>query len=290
MHELCYPVPPESEGKTLRAVALGVLGVSRGQLSRLKFQDGIWVNGRRERTDRRLAAGDRLCLRFREPSLPLPKAGTAELRVLFEDEDLLVVDKPAPLSSISSARKGGETLQNRVYSHLGCPQDFVYRPVSRLDSGTSGLMVVAKHAYAQHRMQLLLHTDAFVREYLAVVTRAPLPAEGTIRLEILGGGGSKRRAGPGGRAAVTHYSCLRTAPRGTLLSLRLETGRTHQIRVHLSAIGCPVAGDPLYGEPDARLPGRFALHSCSVRFTQPLSGLQVQCVSPLPEELEHMLY
>lgn len=213
------------------------------------------------------------------------------LRVAFEDEYLMMVDKPAPLPSASSPRQALPTLENAVYAYLGCPEDFVYRPVNRLDKGTSGLMLVAKTAYAQDQMQQLLHTDHFQREYLAVAEGRLPEKQGLIDLPIRKADGAtvKREVGPGGKEARTWYWVLREENDRSLIRLRLDTGRTHQIRVHLSALGCPIVGDFLYGTESEELPGRFALHSFRCRFLHPVTGQWVERESDPKEIFEPLL-
>lgn len=172
----------------------------------------------------------------------------------------------------------------------GDQEHFVYRPVNRLDKGTSGLMVVAKSAHSQQLMQKMLHTDLFVRSYLAIVCGTPKEPCGVIDLPIAKADGStvKRIISDAGKPSCTHYQVLQRGER-SLVALTLHTGRTHQIRVHMSAIGCPVFGDFLYGEESPLLPGRFALHSHTISLQHPISHEQLQITSPLPEELSRLL-
>jgi 23S rRNA-/tRNA-specific pseudouridylate synthase len=147
-------------------------------------------------------------------------------------------------------------------------------------------MPVALNAHAHDRMQRLLHTADYVREYLAVREGAPGDDEGVCCLPIGHADGVKRCIAPDGKPAVTHYQVLRRAANGrALIRLRLETGRTHQIRVHMQALSSPIAGDWLYGTPLPELPGRFALHSARLAFTHPLTGKDLSLDSPLPEGL-----
>ena len=288
MHELSVMISSGLAGRSVKSVALGQLKVSYGQLKRMKFSDHILVDGIPRHTDYILRAGECLRLCFPVETGPRVGAGSEALNVVWEDPDILIIDKPAPLPSVAS-RQGGETLENRVFSYLGCPEGFIYRPVNRLDKGTSGLMMAAKNAHIQQRMQRMLHTDGFIREYLAVVDGRPEKEKGVIDLPIGHGPGIKRVIDAAGRPAFTEYEVLKAGERRSLLCLKLHTGRTHQIRVHLAALGCPVAGDFLYGQEDERLPGRFALHSYRLCFCHPLSGEWVEARSPMPENLQEMV-
>ena len=288
MHELSVMISSGLAGRSVKSVALGQLKVSYGQLKRMKFSDHILVDGIPRHTDYILRAGECLRLCFPVETGPRVGAGSEALNVVWEDPDILIIDKPAPLPSVAS-RQGGETLENRVFSYLDCPEGFIYRPVNRLDKGTSGLMMAAKNAHIQQRMQRMLHTDGFIREYLAVVDGRPGEEKGVIDLPIGHGPGIKRVIDAAGRPAFTEYEVLKTGESRSLLRLKLHTGRTHQIRVHLAALGCPVAGDFLYGQEDERLPGRFALHSCRLCFCHPLSGEWVEARSPMPANLQEMV-
>ena len=202
-----------------------------------------------------------------------------------------MIDKPAPLPTASSSRQDGVTLENAVFARQGCPEDFVYRPVNRLDKGTSGLMLAAMNAHAQHLLQKQLHGEDFIREYLAVVEGAPPAVEGVIDLPIGKADGAtvRREVRPDGKEARTFYRVIEKGPRRSVVRLRLDTGRTHQIRVHMQALGCPVAGDFLYGTELASLPGRFALHSAYLRVRHPITGEWIERESPLPEELKALM-
>ena len=288
---LTLTVPDEDDGLLVRRLALERLRMSYGQFKRAKFEGVITLDGEPAHANVHARAGQRLCIELPQKAGELPQhPSTIALTVLFEDDDLLVVDKPAPLPSISSAHQDGETLEGAVYAYFGCPDGFLYRPVNRLDKGTSGIMVVAKHSHAQQFLQAELHSDAFVREYLAVCEGAPPQSEDVIDLPIAkeDAASIRRVISENGRPARTQYRVLERKNGRCLLRLRLETGRTHQIRVHLSAIGCPVAGDFLYGVELPELPRRFALHSCSLRL-QTLHSGEIAIESPLPTELRRLL-
>ena len=211
--------------------------------------------------------------------------------IRYIDEDMIVVSKGAPLATLPCGHIHTGTLREQLAVLLG--QDtaaFDYHPVNRLDKGTSGLLCVARHAHAQRLLTRQLHTDSFIREYLAVTEGVPAQPEGVIDAPIARlGAGAKRAVCPGGQRAVTHYRVEQTAGNRALIRLRLETGRTHQIRVHLSHIGCPICGDYLYGRELPELKDRFALHSARLRCIQPVTGETVNIVEPMPEAMEKLL-
>ena len=155
-------------------------------------------------------------------------------------------------------------------------------------------MVAAKHAHAQNLLQAQLHTPDFRREYLAILAGSPPQEQGTVDAPIAKADGAtvRRCVRPeteGGKPSVTEYRVLLRHEDLTLVRLRLQTGRTHQIRVHMSYLGCPVLGDFLYGAEDNRLPGRFALHSAFLRLIHPLTGRELAFEQPLPPELRRLL-
>ena len=284
-------IPPALDGRTVRQAAMGGLRLSSGQFKRAKFHGALMVDGSPVLADRRVHAGERLSVDVPEAAAPLPEPFSLPLRVPYEDAHFWMIDKPAPLPSSSSQKKEGPTLENALYAYAGCPEGFVYRPVNRLDKGTSGLMLAARTAHAQHLLQRLLHGSEFIREYLAVVEGAPPRDQGVIDLPIGKADGAtiRREVRADGKPARTYYRVLETCGSRSLLRLRLDTGRTHQIRVHLCALGCPVAGAFLYGTELDELPGRFALHSALVRLRHPVTGEWIERESPLPSELAALL-
>lgn len=289
MPVLTHTVSGAEAGRTVKSIALGEMRMSRSLFSRLKFSGGLTLDGNPVRADARLEAGQVLRAQWRDSQTLCLTPYAVSFEIPYRDERYWIVDKPAPLPTLCSARQEGPTLENALYARLGCPKDFVFRPVNRLDKGTSGLLAVARDAHAQQLLQRQLHTDSFVREYQAVC-RGRLPKdEGVIDLPIVKGNGVRREIGPGGVRAVTHYRVLAEDQTCSLVRLRLETGRTHQIRVHLKALGCPIVGDYIYGEADPRLPERFALHACFLCFKHPFTGKEVQAESALPPELRALM-
>lgn len=285
MEELTYTVPPADEGRKLKRVILSAMGVSPSLYAKLKFEGSVTVDGAPARGDLRLRSGQMIVLRHAPRPAYQPGACEKKAPILFADEHLLIVDKPAPMACQSGPGKPDDTLENALFASLGCPADFIYRPVNRLDRGTSGLMAVARTAHAHARLQRLLHTPAFTRAYLGIAEGTLFPARGVIDQPIAREQGVKRRVDPAGKTAVTHYETLEVRKGRSLMKFQLETGRTHQIRVHMAAVGAPLVGDWLYGREDPELPGRFALHCFRLCLRHPVTGEWLQFESPLPKEL-----
>lgn len=164
-------------------------------------------------------------------------------------------------------------------------------PVNRLDRGTTGLMVVAKSGYIHDQLRRRLHSGDFFRSYLAICVGAPEPPQGTIALPIGRAPGSaiRRQIDPAGQSARTDYRLLRVRSGLSLVALMPWTGRTHQIRVHMAAIGCPLAGDWLYGTEDCGLIPRPALHAVRLALTHPVTGEHLSFTAPLPGDMKLLL-
>jgi len=279
------------DGRKLRDILRQVMKVSYSAMKSAKWDGRITLDGVPAPVDSIVREGQIAAIRWKDAPAYTLRPYTLPLNIPYEDEHLFVIDKPAPLASQSSANHPDDALENALYAHLGCPADFVYRPVNRLDKGTSGLMIVARTPHSQNRLQMLLHSPDFRRVYLAVVEGhlpdkqgmidAPIGKEETASI--------RRIVTETGKPSVTHYKVLAEKGGRSLVRLELQTGRTHQIRVHMSHMGCPVAGDFLYGSELPELPGRFALHSHELYLVHPLTGESLQITSPLPQELTSLL-
>lgn len=283
-------VPESDAGRKIKHYARSSMGVSYGQFSSLKLREGLRVNGQTVHANHILMPGDVVEIVIEEQTSSNVAPAKGPVDIVYEDDDIMIINKPAPLACQASARNAEPALENRLAFLRG--PEFIFRPLNRLDKGTSGLMCAAKHAHACQLLQKTLHTDDYVREYLAV-TEGALEGEGTIDKPIakIDAASVKRVIDPErGQRAVTHYRTEKVCGQRSLVRLRLETGRTHQIRVHLSSIGHPITGDFLYGTETDELPGRFALHSARLRLIQPLTGETIDISSPLPDELERLLY
>jgi len=214
------------------------------------------------------------------------------LDIVHEDPDLIVLNKPPGVLVHPGHGHFDDTLGNFLmwyYQQAGDESGF--HPVHRLDKGTSGLVVVAKHAHAQEKLKNQLHTSEFRRVYLAVCDGAPPEPSGTVDAPIgpVDGSLTAREVRPDGRPARTHYQVLQTCGPRSLVELELETGRTHQIRVHMAHIGCPLTGDFLYGTENRALIARPALHSARLELTHPITGERLRFGLPLPADMAALI-
>ncbi|MBI4234568.1 MAG: RluA family pseudouridine synthase [Chloroflexi bacterium] len=278
-----------------RYLALRCPDLSRSRCQGL-IRDGlVTVNGASAKAAQRLRAGDQVVVVVPPPA-PLPLvAEAAPLHVVYEDQDLLVVDKPGGVPVHPSPGHPAHTLVNfllaqcRDLSGIGG----VIRPgiVHRLDKDTSGLLVVAKHDAAHLALARQLQTRQVAKSYLALAWGRPHPPEGTVEAPIGRDPRNRKRMAvvPGGRAARTRYQVLRSFSEASVLEAAPETGRTHQIRVHLASIGHPLVGDPLYSRRKTPLVARQFLHAHRLGFRLPSTGEYREFTSELPDDLRRVL-
>ena len=288
---------PGEEGLRLDVVLARHLGQPRTSVQRHLAAGEVCVDGRPTLKSHRVTAGERIVLRPREAHEPV--AVPPPVPVRYEDDALLVVAKPAGLVVHPGAGVRDGTLVDALramdvpLAAAGGPE----RPgiVHRLDRGTSGLLVVAKSDEAYHLLVDLLARHRVDRRYWAIAEGVPVPPSATIDAPIARDPQRRTRfrAHDSGRPAVTHYDVMESFGEASRLAVRLETGRTHQVRVHLAAVGHPIAGDELYGASpelarDLEL-RRPALHAVHLGFTHPLTGGRVEIDEQVPSDLERAL-
>lgn len=266
-------------------------GYSSQNLTEIKrMPESIMVNGVHYYMRQRLKAGDSLLVHISEtkssqniPAVNLP------LDIVYEDEDIIVINKAAGMPVHPSLNNYTNSMANALvwyYQEQGKP--FIFRCCNRLDRDTSGITIVAKHLVSGNILSRATFNREVHREYLAIVRGSITPTEGTIDAPLA------RKEGTiiervvdweRGERAVTHYKVIETANGHSLVSLVLETGRTHQIRIHLKHIGCPLIGDYLYN-PDMEYIKRQALHSYKVSLHHPITGEYMEFTAPLPDDMQ----
>lgn len=264
--------------------------ISHRQIQKLTRMRGIVVNRRIAHLKMKLKAGDMLRVELfgREEYGVIPEE--IPLDILYEDDDILVVNKAAGLSVHPNKPNQLHTLANGIayyYQQQGIAAKV--RHIHRLDKDTSGTLLLAKHAYAQAILDKDLRERKIHRQYYAVVHGRMEEEHGTYCFPIARDPrhGTRRMVSPNGETAITHYHCLATKGEYSLVECKLETGRTHQIRVHFRHAGHPLVGDGLYGGDPTLFP-RQALHAFTIQFQHPMDGRQMQIDAPIPSDLQRL--
>lgn len=278
-------------GQWLFSVLKSEFQASKPVITEWMNQESIQVNRTSPKNNIILKTGDRLFIDLQEKtgSSVIPEYGEPD--ILFEDSHMLIVNKPAGMPTHPNEEGQTGTLSNLIAYHFQINgEQAKVRHVHRLDRDTSGAVVFAKHRLAHAILDRQLETKTLKRTYIAAAEGKVTPKKGTVDSPI-GRDRShsvRRRVSPGGQAAVTHYKVKGYHPGAqlTLAELELETGRTHQIRVHMASIGHPLAGDDLYGG-SRTLFHRQALHAKKVSVVHPISGEEIVAEAPMPADLAH---
>ena len=287
-----YIIEKEDEGRKISGFLRGN-GYSYQNLVELKkIPESVVLNGEPVFLNTRLNDRDALEIRIieTESSEHIPPADIP-LNIVYEDGDIIVLNKPAGMPTHPSRNNYDNTLANglvKYYRDQG--EDFVFRCTNRLDRDTSGLILVSKHMVSASIMGDMVRERRFSREYLAICKGSVTPKAGTIDVPL------GRKSGSiiercvdfeNGERAVTHYEVVKEAYGHSLIKLKLDTGRTHQIRIHMKYLGFPLIGDYLYN-PDYERMNRQALHSYRIEFDHPVTGEHMKFICPLPEDMRWM--
>lgn len=281
MRIINFEIDKQNDSVQIRSF-LREFGVSASLLTRLKqTENGICINGEFARAIDYLHEGDTLTIRIEDRG-HMPSPAKMDIDILYEDEDIIVLNKPPLLPVHESLNHQGDTLSNFVAYHIN--EDTAFRAVFRLDRDTSGLVLVAKHELAASKLAGKIEKD-----YYAVVSGI-ISKSGTVDAPIARCGESiiKRRIDENGERAVTHYEPISENNGSTLLKLKLETGRTHQIRVHMASIGHPLLGDDLYGG-DTSVITRQALHCRDIYFTHPITSERMHISCDFPDDIKAVI-
>lgn len=291
-----YIVADRYDGMALEEYLKTVMEVSARQRQKLFFSRGVYVNGVSAHTKQALKAGDMVAIRqFKDTSYGVtPEEGN--LDIIYEDNDVIVVNKPAGILVHPAGRTESGTLANYLAGYFKQKKQIVtIRPVHRLDRDTTGCVLFAKSGKMQTTLEKMLAEGKIHRSYEAVIVGAGSKLaeecpQGIIEAPIAKDvfRPNRRVVALGGQRAVTHFQVLKKGQSFSLLSLWLETGRTHQIRVHLAYSGYPVVGDKMYGRADKSL-GRQALHAAALEFIHPLTGEKLKLRAKRPEDFQHLV-
>ena len=291
MRTITYSITPAHAGMSVERYLKQQHGYSTRTLVKLKhYPQGLQLNGRHVRTIDLLQAGDTLAVTFldsQEHGVEHFIRSNRRVEIPYEDDDLLVFNKPADMPCHQSCGHAADTLANVFAAHCDALRlDLMYRPLNRLDRDTSGAVLVAKNRFAAAKV-----TNNFHKTYQAILLGCPPQPQGRVDAPIRREFPEEMRriVAPDGQRAVTNYRVLAQGTvEGQPLSLVdfvLETGRTHQIRVHMAHLGCPVLGDELYGQKSELIP-RQALHCRHIAFPQPVTGQEIRVDCPLPADMQ----
>lgn len=281
----------EDENLTLKEVLLDKLNFSVRSLSKMKRYKTVKVNNQYIKPSEKINKGDLIEVKIEEDMADF-KSQNLDLPILYDDFDIIMVNKP-PFMVVHPTKSHYEnTVANGITHHIMKKNEKVkVRFVNRLDMNTSGLVIVAKNPYAQFVLSSDMKEDKVEKMYIAVVKGVVKEDFGTINAPIYRptDDSVKRIVHEDGQASVTHFEVVKRLKDATVLKLKLETGRTHQIRVHLNHIGHGIIGDELYGYVDESLINRQALHAFSLKFKQPRTREDLEFKAPLPRDMEELI-
>ena len=275
--------------QTVRAVLKQEFDLSARLILKLKKSNNIFLNNESVYIDKCISVGDIISVNIdfdEDNSNIIPTK--MELDILYEDEYLLIVNKPAGMPVHPSCDHYEDSLSNGVKYHFDIQGlNKKIRPVNRLDKNTSGVVIFAKNEYVQEKLSSQMLNKQFQKEYIAICDGIFDEKSGTISANIKRKNESiiERCVNESGQSAITHYNVLEEKNNISKVQLFLETGRTHQIRVHMAYIGHPIIGDDLYGKPSSLI-NRQALHAYKVKFAHPITNKQINIIAQLPKDME----
>ena len=285
MRVLEYTVTADFDGKKLYTFLKAGIHASARTVTKLRHsENGLRINGAHARTIDILKTGDRITVELPEVESNIPATQFDDLDIVYEDEDIMVVNKPPFLAMHPTHNHQGDTLANEFAAYFRSKGESIpFRAVGRLDKCTSGLVILALNRHSASVM-----SANYDKTYIAIVD-GEYRGSGTVDRPICrpDPGKTLRAVGENGERAVTHWSAECTNGEMSVLRITLETGRTHQIRVHFSSLGTPLAGDEMYGSKN-KLIGRAALHCAKVELFHPVSGEKMHFSAPMPEDMQKL--
>lgn len=280
-------------GKSVHNILKDEFEFSRRLISKLKRNKAIFCNGKRVYVTHIVEPGDivEANVNFDETSKDIEPV-KMDLNIVYEDNALIALDKPAGVVVNPIGIHKNNTLANGLAYYFNAKDYKIkIRPVNRLDMDTTGIILFAKNGLIHDRLRKQMIAKQYYREYIGIVHGHPAEPLGCINLPIARSPGSiiLREVSKSGAMAITNYEVMEYLPHASLLRFTLETGRTHQIRVHSKAIGHPLMGDSLYSHIKTPLITRQALHACCSKFTHPLTGKEIEISSPMPRDMKKLL-
>ncbi|MGD9568580.1 MAG: RluA family pseudouridine synthase [Sedimentibacter sp.] len=280
----------QENNKTVKGIMFENLNFSRRLSKKLELSDRLFLNGKVTRLNKSVFTGDILSIEFDEEEDEYD-AVDIPIEIVYEDNDLLVVNKPPYIVVHPTKSHQNNTIANGV-AHYFKQQNIKrkVRLVNRLDMNTSGIVIIAKHPYAHNELANQMKSNLVDKYYYAIVEGIIIDELGIINEPIarLNPEDIIRVVHPSGKECITKYTVEKRFNNMTLVKLKLETGRTHQIRVHMKHIGHPVLGDTLYGK-ESELIKRQALHCYEMKFLQPVTGKEIVITCPLPEDMNRAM-
>ncbi len=287
-----FTITDKYSGCSIKDILYNHYKMSSRLISKLKRNKGILLNGKSEFVTMSVEKGDILKIVLPSETSENIVSTPMSLNVVYEDSDIMIINKSPDLPVHPCQGNYDHTLANGVMNYWkkrGC--QYVFRPVHRLDKNTSGLILIAKNQYAHQQLSGQAMNKQLIRKYVAIVHGLINKPEGVIILPIARKPGSiiERMISEKGQESITCYKVLKKLNSLTMVELSLRTGRTHQIRVHMSYIGHSLVGDWLYGNEDCELIKRHALHSCSLRFTHPVTRKTMRFDCDIPKDMKDLI-
>lgn len=285
MREFVLTVPEHMSGREIKYILKNHFGFSTRLITALKEGEGITLNGKKEFVNKTVLSEDILKITLFDKASENIIPENIPLEILFEDEDLLIINKPPKMPTHTSVYHTGGTVANAVLYYFK-DRPFTFRAPSRLDRDTSGVLIVAKNAWSSDCISRAIKNGEFKKEYLAVCVGYLKNKKGTVNAPIKREkeGIIKRTISPDGKSSVTDYEVIEEKNGLSLIKLCPKTGRTHQIRLHLAYLGTPIYADFLYGRDIGG--ERIRLHCKSVQFVHPATKESMKITAPFPSDME----
>ncbi|WP_010292648.1 RluA family pseudouridine synthase [Clostridium senegalense] len=291
---LIYKVESKGEGMKVRDYMKDVLELSGRFIKKVGLSDRIKINGNVVRLNHKLTEGDILIIQVEkknESQNIIPEK--MDIDVVYEDMDLIIVNKPVNMVVHPTKSYPTGTLSNGVLNYFReNGENCIVRLVSRLDMDTSGLIMIAKNQFAHMNLAKSMENNLITKKYLAICHNGILEDSGTINanIGIMKEDSIKRSVMDSGQRSITHFKVLERFKKGSLIELKLETGRTHQIRVHLSYLNCSIYGDSLYGKEEKEYIKRQALHAYKLILPHPRTGKIIEVEKEMPQDMKRLVH